>query len=109
MALICGLTSDEKAKALPVTLTGDALSFLNGNYVPGDSFDAIIQKLSDWYTIDQQRQRLLVFWQSLRLSKCMQRIPELSESEVFQILSHDLVHSQRQLSGHYQHEYCLRD
>lgn len=109
MARLCQLTKDEMASALPLTLTGDALSFFTRNYNREKTYHDILTEMKEWYTSDQQRQRLLRKWQSIRLSKFMKETPEKSESDVFQKLSLELTQTQRQLSKHYRHDDFLRD
>ena len=109
LSRLCGLSDAEKAESLPIMLRDDALSFYTRNYKVGDSYVGIITKMREWYTSEEQRNRLLHQWQGLRLTKAMQEAPEKSEIEVFRDLSNRLTQIQRQLDKSYRTDNFLRD
>ncbi len=109
MTRMCHLSDSEKAEAMPVMLKDDALNFYMTTTKPGDSFNTISQRFIDHYMTPEQRNRVLILWQSLRLSTEMRENPEKSELEVFRCVATRLSQLQRQLSESYRKDEFLRD
>lgn len=90
-------------------LKEEALSYYTRVYRPGDSFDGIREKLFDFYNSEEQRNRVLLQWQTMKLSDAMKENAQKSEVEVFRAFFFKLSTLQKQLSANYQHDNLLRD
>lgn len=110
LAATCCLTDDEKARAIPVMLRDDALSYYSTTFRNSEaSYGEIVNSLRKWFTSEEQRNRLLRIWQKASLSEAMRRQPMKSEVEVFRELSHRLSRIQNQLDVQYHRDSFLRD
>lgn len=93
-------------------LRDDVLSYYSTNFRnTNSSYDTIAKNLREWFTSEEQRNRLLRIWQRASLSESMRLEPEKSESEVevFHDISHNLSRIQHQLDEHYHKDSFLRD
>jgi hypothetical protein len=109
ISAMCNLTHKEMATGVPVMLDGDALSFFSAHLAGMQNFEAILQRLSDEYTSEEQRNRLLRIWQKTSLAASMRASPEKSELSVFKDVCRLLTKTQRQLHADYHKDRFLRD
>ncbi len=106
---MCQLQDSENTKRMPVMLKDDALTFFMTTKKPDDAYESISQRIIDHYMAPEQRNRALILWQSLRLSKMMRDTPEKSALHVFRSLITKMSQLQRKLSTAYRKDVFLRD
>lgn len=106
---MCHLIEQEKANAFPVMLKEEALSYYKRVYSIKDTIDGICQKLVDFYTSEEQRNRVLLRWQTLKHFKAMREDPHKSEAEVLRAFDFNIFNLQDQLFANNQHDSLLRD
>ena len=109
LALMCEVTPQDKMKAIPVMLTGDALNYYANNSKSCSTFDNAISMLRKWYNSDDRKARILTKWQSMKLSEAMNEDPKESEATVFRNFTASLMSLQNQLDDTYHDDKFLRD
>lgn len=103
------ISSEEKLKAVPVMLGGDALSFFANNSSTCESFQGAMELLRNWYNSDDRKARVLTKWQGMKLSEALSQKPEESEVAVFRTFVAELMSMQNQLDKSYHQDQFLRD
>ena len=68
---ICELSDEEKLKAIPIMLMGDAMSYFSNKAKTYDTYEDAMITLRKWYNSDDKKARILTKWQTMSLSKEM--------------------------------------
>lgn len=84
--------------ALPVMLTGDAMSYHFNMMQDCHTYADVISQLQRWNSSDEKKFRILTAWQGMSLSKAMSDAPSQSEAEVFRTLVGKLMSPQKHLN-----------
>ena len=109
LAVMCEVSMEDKLKAIPVMLTGDALNYYANNASSCIDFDQAMCMLRKWYNSDDRKARILTKWQSMKLSEAMNEDPGESEATVFRKFTAALMSLQNQLDVTYHEDKFLRD
>lgn len=109
MSLICHLTDSENVEGFLITLSEDSLNFHLSSSKPEDAYDIVIGIFRENYLTVEQRYRILISWQGIRLSAEMRENTQKSELEVFRSMVTKLLKLQRQLSTICHQDAFLRD
>ena len=109
MSRMCRLSEKQKAEGFPIMLRADALNFYLTSTLPNDTFGVIVERFRQNYMTPEQKNRVLISWQSTRLSIEMRENPDKSELQVFRGMITKLSKLQRQLSKEYRNDLFLRD
>lgn len=80
---LCSLSDEQKRKGIMVMLDGSALDYYAANLKNLQSYEDVVKGLSDWFTSEQQKKRLLNQWNETKLSKLMTEDSENSQVGVF--------------------------
>ena len=109
MSRMCYLTEEQKAKGFPVMLRDDALNYYLTTHNPEDTFAVTVDRFRNNYMTPEQKNRVLISWQTMRLSAQMRENPDSSELQVFRSMVTKLSKLQRQLEKEYRGDVFLRD
>ncbi len=108
LRMVCEVTNDDKLKCIPIMLKDSALKYYNSNLRSCKTYSECMERLTSWYTSDEQRNRLLQEWQGMCLSSMMGLYPSMSQVAVFINISAKLSSIQRQLHPGYHKDRYLR-
>jgi hypothetical protein len=106
--MVC-CNENEKEAGVTMMLEGYALSFYPANVSGMKTVDEIVARLHQEYTSEEQRSRLLRYWQKMSLREEMRNHPEKSQVELFRIVCRKLTKTKRQLHEEYHNDRFLRD
>lgn len=109
MAEMCEVSPREKLRAIPVTLTDDALNLYANNSRSCKSFEEAIDLLRSWYNRDDRKARMLTNWQSMTLSEAMEHEPNESEVTIFRKFTATLISLQEKLDSSYHSDTFFRN
>ncbi len=58
LCTVCGVTDDDKLKFIPIMLKDSSLKYYNSNLRSYKTYSECMERLTSWYTSDEQRDRL---------------------------------------------------
>lgn len=109
LASMCEVTEEDKLRAIPVMIKGDALNYFANNSKSCGTFDDAMRILRSWYKGDDRQARILSKLQEMRLTHAMNKNPDESEIDVFRKFVAELMALQYQLDESYHGYRFLRD
>lgn len=107
---IMGIQEEGYADAFPAMLAGAAREYYYSAMVgKGYGFATMILTMQNHFETDSRRELMLEKWNSISLTSIIQKNPDKSTYECFDILATELQRIQRGLAQEYQSDFTIRD
>jgi hypothetical protein len=105
----CRVSKKGKRNMIVIMLQDDSLEYYINNLSTLEILEDVFDGLRSWFTSSEQRQRVLIEWQSATFDQFLRSYPQESEARCFQRMCARLSGTQRQLDKAYHSDTLLRD